>query len=269
MKKRKKSLPTFENMNLDPFIKDKTLFFTVTSDGYKYFTWNLYKFFEAVKIPNKLCILCLDKESLDFFNRIAMIPSRAYFMEGTKFEHKSPALFGTTPFKRLNRMKLKALQELSQRTDIDKLIFLDSDIALFKDPLPELNNCFETAPLWFQCDEAKENTYSCSNETSCTNACTGVIAMLLTSDSRTVFQKLYAVEDGWKTATTDQDYINDRLHQLQIPYKTLSRTQFPNGIFLNENRYKEGDPILLHFNHVVGMEKKRFMKNKDCWLLHV
>lgn len=265
----KKSRPTFEimNLNLDSFIKDKTLFFTVTSDGYKFFTWNLYKYFETVKPVAPLCILCLDRESYDFFNRIAFLPSRLFLMEGPKFEHKSPALFGTTPFKRLNRMKLKALQELSQRQEIEKLIFLDSDIALFHDPMPALTSCWNEGPLWFQCDEAKEKTYTCSDVNMCTNACTGVIAMLLTADSRPVFQKLYAIEEGWKQATTDQDYVNSRLQQLQIPYKTLPRRIFPNGIFLSENRYKEGDPVLLHFNHVVGMEKKRFMKNKGCWLL--
>ncbi len=257
------------NLNLDSFIKDKTLLFTVTSDGYKHFTWNLYKYFETVKPTAPLCILCLDKESYDFFNRIALIPSRQFFMEGQRFEHKTPALFGTTPFKRLNRMKLKALQELSQRQDIETLLFLDSDIALFKDPIPCLTTCFKTCPLWFQCDEAKENCYTCSNTDSCTNACTGVIAMKCTEETRPVFQKLYSIDEEWRGATTDQDYINNRLHSMNIPYKTLSRNQYPNGIFLSENRYKEGDPVLLHFNHVVGMDKKRFMKNKECWLLHV
>lgn len=257
------------NLNLDPFVKDKTLVFTVTSDGYKYFTWNLYKFFETVKPTVPLCILCLDRESYDFFTRIAFLPSRPFFLEGTRLEHKTPALFGTTPFKRMNRMKLKALQELSQRQEIETLVFLDSDIALFKDPLPELQTCLETCPLWFQCDEAKENTYTCSNIDACTNACTGVIAMNLTEESRPVFQNLYSIGEDWRAAITDQDYINSRLHSLKIPYKTLSRATFPNGIFLSGNRYREGDPVLLHFNHVVGMEKKRFMKTKDCWLLQV
>lgn len=257
------------NLNLDSFIKDKTLLFTVSSDGYKYFTWNLYKWFQKIQPSVPLCIFCLDKESYDFFSRIAFLPSRPFFMEGQRFEHKSPALFGTTPFKRLNRMKLKALSELSQRNDIEKLIYLDSDIALFQDPMPAFTNHFETCSLWFQCDEVKQNDYTCSNIDGCTNACTGVIGMLLNDKTRPVFQKLYSIEEGWKAAITDQDYINTRLHQFSIPYKTLPREKFPNGVFLSENRYKQGNPILLHFNQVVGMEKKRFMKNKDCWLVEV
>ena len=93
--------------------------------------------------------------------------------------------------------------------------------------------------------------------------------MHLTDVSRPLFQQLYSIGERWKNATTDQDYINDRMHELKIPYKTLSRTTFPNGVFLNQNRYLEKDPVLVHFNHIVGMDKKRFMKNKECWLLDV
>ena len=256
-------------LNLTQFIKNKTLIFTVTSDGYKYFTWNLYQFFQKVKPSVPLCILCLDRESFDFFNRIAMIPSRPYFMEGPHFEHKNPALFGTTPFKRMNRMKLRALQELCENPEINQLLFLDSDIALFRDPLPELTECLKSAPLWFQCDEAKENDFTCSDTDNCTNACTGVIAMNLTEETRPLFSKLYSIEEGWREAITDQDYINKRLHSLSIPYKTLPRTEFPNGVFLRDERYKQNNPALLHFNHIVGMDKKRFMKKQDSWLLTV
>ena len=91
--------------------------------------------------------------------------------------------------------------------------------------------------------------------------------MHLTEESRPVFNNLFKVAEGWKEAITDQDYINNRIDALKIPYKTLPRDKFPNGIFLSENRYKQNDPILLHFNYVTGNDKKRFMKNKDCWLL--
>lgn len=196
-----------------------------------------------------------------------MIPSRLYLMEGPHLEHKQPALFGTTPFKRMNRMKLRALQELSQRPELDYLVFLDSDIALFKDPLPELLVHWKSCPLWFQCDEAREGNFECSNP--CSNACTGVIAMNLTDETRPILNKLYSIDESWRQAVTDQDYINLRLQQFSIPFQTLPRQVFPNGIFLREDRYKQGDPVLLHFNHIVGMEKKRFMKKQNCWLLTV
>ena len=116
-------------LKIDPFVHEKTLVFTVTSDGYKYYTWNLYKMIQELKVPWKLCILCLDKESNDFFKPIAQIPSRLYLMPADRVLHKEPVRFGTPPFKRMNRMKIKALQELSQRSELDRLVFIDSDIA--------------------------------------------------------------------------------------------------------------------------------------------
>jgi len=253
-----------------------TVIFTVTSDGYKYFTWNLWKNLQAIGVPWKLTILCLDRESLDFFHRIALIPARPYFMDGPassalgrqgpRSEHKTPSLFGSSHFKRLNRMKLKALEEFSQKPELNTLIYIDSDIYLFKDIVPILQSELLHRPLLFQCDEKIEGSFECSDPSHCQNPCTGVIAMNLSN--REVLKELFSLNsEGWKSALTDQDYIASRLLALNIPYGTLDRLVFPNGIFLAGNRY-EGC-ALIHFNYILGMEKKRMMKNKGCWLLEV
>jgi hypothetical protein len=256
------------DLKLDPFIKEKTLVFTVTSDGYKYYTWNLYKMLEQLKVPWKLCILCLDKESNEFLKRIAQIPSRLYLMPGDKVHHKEPVRFGTPAFKRMNRMKLKALQELSQRPELERLIFVDSDIAIFKDILPFFVEKLRTDPLVFQCDEQLEGSFECSDTNACKNPCTGVIGMALNEETRPLLKNLYKTEsEPWSASMTDQDYVANRLLALQIPYSTLSRTEFPNGIFLAKDRYKEGNPYLVHFNYIVGKTKQRFMIEKECWVL--
>ena len=256
------------DVKIEPFVTEKTLVFTVTSDGYKYYTWNLYKMLQTLKVPWKLCILCLDRESKDFFDRIAQIPSRLYLMSGDRILHKEPVRFGTPPFKRMNRMKLKALQELSQRPELETLIFMDSDIAVFKDFVPTLKEQLKEAPLLFQCDEKLEESFACSNTNACTNPCTGVIAMALTEGTRPQLKNLYKVEsEPWGTAMTDQDYIANRLLALQLSYTTLHRGDFPNGIFLAKDRYKETNPYLVHFNYIVGKTKQRIMMEKECWTL--
>lgn len=255
-------------LKIDPFVYEKTLVFTVTSDGYKFYTWNLYKMLQQLKVPWKLCILCLDRESNDFFQRIAQIPSRLYLMPGDRVIHKDPVRFGTPPFKRMNRMKIKALQELSQRAELERLIFIDSDIAVFKDIVPYFIETLSTDPLVFQCDESIDGSFACSNSKACTNPCTGVIGMALNEQTRPQLKNLYKVEsEPWGKAMTDQDYIANRLLELQMPFSTLSRTDFPNGIFLSKDRYKEGNPYLVHFNYIVGKTKQRFMIEKECWVL--
>lgn len=255
-------------LQIKSFLYEKTLVFTVTSDGYKYYTWNLYKMLQSLKVPWKLCILCLDKESHDFMTRIAQIPSRLYSMPGQHIAHKEPVRFGSTPFKRMNRMKLKALQELSQRSEIETLIFMDSDIAVFQDFVPALQECLQTNRLLFQCDENIEGSYECSNITACKNPCTGVIAMSLNEETRPTFKELYKIDlMAWDCCMTDQDYIANRLKTLNLPYTTLARDKFPNGIFLSKNRYKETNPFLVHFNYIVGKMKQRIMIEKECWVL--
>lgn len=255
------------DLKLEPFITEKNLVFTVTSDGYKYLTWNLYKILQELKLPWKLCILCLDKESHEFLSRIAQIPSRQYYMSGEKIMHKDPTIFGTGPFKRMNRMKLKALEELSQRPELERLIYIDSDIAVFKDFIPYFTDMLQTEPLLFQCDERRED-FRCSDPHHCTNPCTGVIGMLLNSETRPLFKKLFSIEsETWKTAITDQDYVQNQLNHLQLSYCTLPRALFPNGNFLPNNKYKEKEPYLLHFNYIVGKHKKKIMNEKECWVL--
>lgn len=254
-------------LNLQSFVQNGSLLFTVSSDGYKFLTWNLYLHLQKINPSLRLLILCLDKESNDFFNRIAMIPSRLYIMDGPTVQHKSPTVFGSTPFKRMNRMKLRALQELSQRLEIETLLYLDSDIAVFQDPLVSIQSFLQEAPLWFQCDESGEHKYECSNTKGCPNACTGVIAMKVNEETRPLFQTLYTLDEDWKKAVTDQDYINDRMKKLGVSFQTLPRFAFPNGVFLSENRFQQRNPVLLHFNYITGNDKKRMMKNKDCWLL--
>lgn len=256
------------DVKIDSFVTNKTLVFTVTSDGYKYYTWNLYKILQQVKVPWKLCILCLDRESFEFLQKIAMIPCRPFYYTGQHIHHKDPVLFGSSAFKRLNRMKLKALEEFSQRTEIETLLFLDSDIAVFRDPLPYFQEQLLNHPLWFQCDEKLDGSFLCSSIQSCTNPCTGVIVMGLNETTRPLFKNVYRIDDEtWKGSVTDQDYIFKRLQATNTSYRTLDRNLIPNGIFLANDKFKDGNPYLLHFNYILGKDKKRFMKQKDCWLL--
>jgi hypothetical protein len=66
---------------------------------------------------------------------------------------------------------------------------------------------------------------------------------------------------------TDQDYVANRLLHLAMPYTTLPRGEFPNGIFLAKDRYKDSNPYLVHFNYIIGKAKQRFMIEKECWVL--
>jgi hypothetical protein len=247
-------------------IYNGSLVFTITSDGYKYLTWNLWLTLQRLSLPWHLCILCLDRESKRFFDTIAMIPCRLY--EGPRINHKSPLPYGTDQFKRLVASKINALRDLSQVPTIKNLVYLDSDITVFSDPLPPLKDYLHDDPLWFQCDE----TYSggvCANHDHCPAPCTGIIAMRL-EGQRPNFDRLFTVAaDEWAKSETDQDYIQRRLISEGIEYKTLNRGQFPNGTFITGDAYKMTAPCLLHFNFIIGQGKQQTMRRLGYWYVPV
>lgn len=247
------------------------IIFTITSDGYKEYTWNLWKHMNALKL--NLTILCLDRESHDFFRRIALIPSTLYLMDGSAVQHKSPTQFGSSAFKRMNKMKVKALREYSQKENIDILVYLDSDIVVFHDFTSYITNLLnEEKYLWFQCDDKNElEPFTCLlNTCPCPNPCSGVICMYLNDKTRPELNKLFSIDNElWKSDTMDQDYIQANMAKLGIKYNSLSRELFPNGTLLKGDLFKRHDPYLIHFNYIVGSTKKQMIKSKNYWLLHL
>lgn len=251
------------------FIHDRTLVFTITSDGYKYLTLNLWRHCERIGVPWRLMIVCLDAESYKYFVA-AKVPAILYTMPGGKLVHKEPALYGSAQFKRLTEMKIVALRELSGRSDVEHLLYLDGDIVLFQDPVPFIGMLLEERSLWFQCDERLTHDHQCSSD-PCAAPCTGVIAMRLTEATRSRFAELYTITgEEWERSESDQDYIQRRLRTLNVGYGTLMRPLFPNGTFLPDDLYRiaaVGGPYLLHFNFLLGREKEAAMRSRGLWLV--
>jgi hypothetical protein len=260
---------------LSSFLHEGTLTFTVTTNGYKFLTWNLWLHCRRLQVPWKLCILCLDKESYRFFQTIAMIPCIFYEGAGLRVEGNTSKVsqHGTGDFNRITRLKLKVFSDVLTRTDIQKVLYLDGDIVLFRDPWPYLHTQVTTEkPLWFQCDE--HNTeYNCSgHESACHNCCTGVIALSLenSTDKQRLSALFHLEESLWKECkqNNDQEYVQKQLAKLQIPFTTFSRNLFPNGQFLHEDKWKSlQEPYLLHFNFLVGSAKERVIRAKGFWLV--
>ncbi len=241
-------------MELSEFINERgTLVFTVTTFGYRFYTHNLWIQMERVGAQRPL-ILCLDGESLAYFNS-QNVPAQLYNSVGTGANQRGPAIFGSQAFKKFNALKIQALKDLSTAAGVRQLIYLDSDIGLYRNPVPYFEERLAEAPLWFQCDEGEARP--CAEP--CSNACTGVIAIRVAD----VPANLFVVEPRhWLGATTDQDYINDRMLTLRVPFRTLTRPLFPNGV------WTPGPPAyLFHFNYCLGDEKVARMRAAGLWFV--
>jgi len=252
---------------IKPYIQNETLVFTLTSNGYKYFTLNLVETMKRANVTWKLCIICADKESQRFF-RTQSIPAILAItpVDGTGSEM---APFGTRNFQRLNRLKLDLLDSLVSMPEIKYGIYLDGDIAVYNDFVPDI--CLrlgETPSLYFQCDELSRNP--CTDDTACINVCTGFIAW-----SHGVSPTLFRVSsqlDLWKRQPEDQVFVNAMIKREKTPFKTLPRDLYPNGQFLR--LYSADSDLkrvakLLHYNYTVGMDKQRRMRQNGDWLLNI
>jgi hypothetical protein len=246
-----------------PFIHDGTITWTMTTNGYKFYTLNLITTLRQAKIPWKLCIICCDSESFLFFRREG-IPCIPYDIENGAVQ-LNVAAFGTDEFAKWNRKKVELLKWFADggAGKISNL-YLDGDIFVQKDPWPVLKGLFECSGnnLFFQCDCANANYHD-----GCGVICSGVIAM---REPRPEYSELYTfVESEWAAARKqDQVYIGNRLQSLSIPYKTLRRDLWGNGHWQMSMKWKD-DPswILLHYNYRVAGTKKTAMKKYGHWVI--
>jgi hypothetical protein len=218
----------------------------------------------------------LDKESHKFFQQIANIPS--FLVPDVQLsllgDKTKVSQYGTGDFNRITRQKLATFSTLLRNPGIQTLLYLDSDIVLFRDPLSEIKQRLsEEKPIWFQCDEHNE-TFTCSAEKEgdrCHNCCTGVIGFWLGGGRREEMLRLVQLEEEiWKQCkqNNDQEYIQYQLNRYETNFSILPRALYPNGAFLRDNKFQSLEsPVLLHFNFLVGGNKQRVIKSKGFWLV--
>jgi hypothetical protein len=249
-------------MNVQPFLHNSRLTWTMTTNGYKFYTLNLIAWLrEKARVPWTLCVICCDAESYSFFRREG-IPCIAY--QSQKSQQQRLATFGTSEFAKWNRIKLDLLHyfaENAKSLGITHTLYLDGDIVVQRDPWPVLEGAWVSPDLLFQCDCIGSEDHS-----NCGVICSGVIAHRISDDS---LARLYEFEQkGWDAAEKqDQPYIGARLKSLGIPYTTLARSLWGNGEWQKSGRWREEFPewVLLHYNYRMGDTKKGAMRTFGHW----
>lgn len=249
--------PAVSRMNYDSYIRDGRLCWTLTSNGYKYLTWNFVKFWaKSIGSKQAILILCADQPSYLFFQREG-VPCK---MAPTRLPDFGPGVvqFDTKNFHTLNLLKLQCLHEFAKDEKVRECVYLDGDIVIYKDFLADIGQRLQEHPLWFQCDEG----IGCKGQDTCGNLCTGLIAFRHGTDPH-----LFLVNDRalWeKGGNMDQPYINQRINDLAAVAKALPQELYPNGRRLGTER---PDALLQHYNHLVGNQKAAMMKRRGDWLI--
>ena len=236
-------------------------------------TWNLWLHCKRIGVPWQLLIVCLDKESHRFFQTIANIPSVLLSSVDLQLRGDTTKVssYGSGDFNRITREKLSVYTWMLEK-EYTYYLYIDSDIVLFRNPVPYLQTILSPENyLWFQCDEHGEGEYTCKGSGVCTNICTGVIAFYKDESTKSKLMSMVKHNDTlWKTCkdNNDQEYIQKTIALESIPFRTLDRQLFPNGLFLGKDHWRTLDaPHLLHFNFIVGGNKERVIKSKGFWLV--
>jgi hypothetical protein len=245
-------------MNYSSFVENDTLLWTMTSNGYKYLTYNLWLSLKKADVKQKLLILCVDKESYSFF-RSMNVPSQFYKPLKPVLAGTQPSQFGSDTFMSYNFMKLEICEDIRVKCSNAKyVIYMDGDIVVFNDFIEYIKEEFEKKEcrFLFQCDDL----YDSPNRTQC---CTGFFAYKREDLERSPF----LVNDLklWREIREDQPWVNKHIRIYNIPYDYLERELFPNGVYIKDERWKRDNPYILHFNHIVGNAKISTMKRLKMW----
>ena len=252
-----------------PYITpDGAFVFTLTNNGYKYLTYNLYCHIRDLKLPWKLCIICADSESFYFFKMMGVSTVRLQKPQtstGTEI-----TLFGTKNFQNLNLLKLDLLHMFASDPAIRYGVYMDGDIVVYSDFLPDIVGRLSTpeAPkIYLQCDE--QTRVDCSGKPGCENGCTGFIAWSHGVDTR-IFKVNDDTKPIWRARPEDQMFVNRMMNDLGIPVMTLPRLLYPNGAFASmygPGSLRKVGSHILHYNYLVGPAKVTKMKNNADWLV--
>lgn len=245
------------------------IWITFINYGYIDYTNNFLKSMKKNNINFKLIVFCNDDKT---YNELVTNPQcicmKTDFLK-TQFPPGMTS-WGQQDYKRLVFAKLDViLYTLKETYDmgVKSVGYIDTDIFLFSDPTPIMLDAMTTYKetlVFSQCDETG---LSCSNPVKCSNICSGVIVFRNIPELYSLFD--YKKEDI-DLYSGDQQYLTVIFEKNNIARRTIPRKQMPNGAYFSSMRRPikiEPDVCLLHFNYMIGHQKRDCMRIQGLWLL--
>ena len=249
-------------MKYEKYIKDGTFAWTLTSNGYKYLTWNFVNHWKKAVPNHPICVICADKPSYQFLQREGI--SCILYDEALMDYGPQIVPFGSRQFSVLNRLKLKLLDLFANDLQIQRCLYIDGDIIVYKNIVEDISEKLKEHPFWAQCDE---QSLECTGQSTCLNICSGLIAWLHGADGG-VFK--ITDQEVWNSKPEDQVWFNYALKKNAVTCMALPRELYPNGIRVTKTHTSsdlKDKAFCLHYNWRVGDSKKADMKRFSDWTL--
>lgn len=242
------------------------LWITMINHGYIDFCKNFLLSMKKSNVSFKLIIYCIDKECInalsEFDNCICMDAS--VFI---KYDLNSNfTTWGYKDYIKITFSKLDSILYTLKNNTVDYVGYIDTDIILFSDPTDIIIERFQQNPnikIISQCDESM----TCCDVFHCSQICSGVIAF---KNEEILYPLFHYNDDALDNFTSDQEYLMSKIHEYSIPYLTVEKDIFINGPHIWKMEYPatfSKKTCLLHFNYMIGIEKKDHMKRLNYWYL--
>ena len=226
---------------------DNVSFITLTNDGYIDYTLNCIKTLNDIDIKQKLKVYCIGNNGYSILQQNNISCELIIDEKANTFQE-----FRTNNWSNVTYYKFQIIYE--NLLNNEYVCFTDGDIVY------ESNNIFS-----YLLNNINDNEMLIQDENSKDKEvlCSGFMFIKSNENTLSLFNpenvKKYINTVGWD----DQIYINDVKHLLK--YKKLPLYLFPTGTYYyNYNKIK---PYLIHFNCVVGHEKKNKMIYYNKWKL--
>ena len=195
---------------------------TYTNNAHRDLCENMLKSFRAVNKSTPFLVYCMDEESYNWFDGKGYDARNATYVECGSDHHD----WGNQQFRQLIQNKFPIIKKELD----DQVLFVDSDIYFFKDPIPYLEYLLTTTDVVSQSDLPG------------TELCSGFFAI---NPSEQVHNVIDHINDY--DAERDGEFYDDQLRwihflkETRTPVNVLDRHRFPNGhiAFIENSSHKD------------------------------
>ena len=222
-------------------------FITLTNNGYLDYTLNCLKSIELAGIKTKLKVYCIGEESASILNNKGITTDLIDDEKSVEFQE-----FRTNNWSNIVFYKFKIIYD--NLLNNEYVCITDGDIVYE-------NNCIFDYLL----NNIKDNDMLIQSDGNITESvCSGFIFIRSNQDTISLFNPSNVEEYRNTVGWGDQLYINSIKGKLK--YKKLPLALFPSGKYYYQYS-EEIKPYLIHFNWVVGHEKKNKMVKYNKWFI--
>jgi len=227
----------------------KIAYITLTNKGYVEYTKNCLKSLSMIGQSRLLEVYCIDEEAYHLLRHYPMktmleVPEEQKIKEFQEFRQGN--------WNKVVYQKFRCIHKALLENDF--VYFTDGDIVYKSDRfIKDLNNRMEddTIDLLIQNDKQDDNDDG--------ELCSGV--MFIRSNKTTL--KFFNPENiDIDLIDCDQIYVNKMKNF--INYEKLPLKKYPNGLY---HRTKKPNGFLIHYNYLIGNDKKKLMKEDSNWFI--